>query len=144
MTGRLSVASDAAGLPSGPNQRSAMLWSRKATAKVATSITAGDWSRSGRKMSRSIAAESDEHDGEAEDDPRPHRPVPLGRERERERAGHDQLAVGEVDEPEDAEDEADADGHERVDGAEADRVDLHLQVDEVAARSRRRGRRHER
>ena len=34
-----------------------MFWSRKATANVATSITAGDWVRSGRKTSRSIAAE---------------------------------------------------------------------------------------
>ena len=63
-----------------------MLCSRKATANVATSITAGDCSRSGRKTSRSIASESAEHDGEAEDDPRPDRPVPLGREREREGA----------------------------------------------------------
>ena len=58
VTGRLSVTSDAAGFPSGPNHRSAMLWSRKATAKVATSITAGDWSRSGRKTSHSSATES--------------------------------------------------------------------------------------
>ena len=48
---------------------------------------------------------------------------------ERVGAGHDELAVGEVDEPQDAEDEADADRHERVRRAEADRVDDHLGVD---------------
>ena len=35
-----------------------MLWSRNATANVATSITAGDCVRSGRKTTRSIASES--------------------------------------------------------------------------------------
>ena len=54
---------------------------------------------------------------------------PGGGVRERVRAGHDQLAVGEVDEPQDAEDEADADGHQRVGRAEADGVDDHLGVD---------------
>ena len=57
-TGRLSSASDAAVFPSGPNQRSAMLWSRNATANVAISITAGDCERSGRKTTRSIASDS--------------------------------------------------------------------------------------
>ena len=37
---------------------SATLWSRNATAKVVTSITAGDCVRSGRKTARSIASES--------------------------------------------------------------------------------------
>ena len=37
---------------------SATLWSRNATAKVVTSITAGDCVRSGRKMARSMANES--------------------------------------------------------------------------------------
>ncbi len=58
VTGRFSCATEAAILPSGPSQRSATLWSRKATAKVATSITAGDCVRSGRKTSRSISPES--------------------------------------------------------------------------------------
>ena len=40
-----------------------------------------------------------------------------------------ELAVGEVDEPQHAEDEADADGHERVGRAQADRVDDDLRVD---------------
>ncbi len=35
-----------------------MLWSRNATANVATSITAGDCVRSGRNTSRSIASDS--------------------------------------------------------------------------------------
>ena len=60
----------------------------------------------------------DEHGGEAEDDAGPHRPAPLRRERQRERARHDELAVGEVDEAQDAEDEPDADRHQRVDRAE--------------------------
>ena len=42
VTGRLSEASDDAILPSGPNQSSATLCSRNATANVATSITAGE------------------------------------------------------------------------------------------------------
>src|SRR5581483_7646339 len=58
----------------------------------------------------------------AEEDPGPHRPVPLRRERKRERAGHDQLAVREVDQAEDAEDEPDADRHQGVDAAERDRI----------------------
>ena len=41
--------------------------------------------------------------------------VPLRREGERVRTRHDQLAVREVDEAEDAEDETDADRHQRVD-----------------------------
>ena len=40
--GWLSVESDEAIFPSDPNQRSAMLWNRNATANVATSITAGE------------------------------------------------------------------------------------------------------
>ena len=62
----------------------------------------------------------------------PDRPVAVGGERERERAGHHELAVREVDEPQDAEDEADADRHQRVDRADADRVDLHLRLDRGA------------
>ena len=54
---------------------------------------------------------------------------PARRERERVGAGHDQLPVGEVDEPQDAEDEPDPDRHQRVDGAEPDRVDERLGVD---------------
>ena len=74
-----------------------------------------------------------------------HRPV--GGVRERVGAGHDELAVGEVDEPQDAEDEADAHGHQRVGRAQADRVDDHLGVDRRErecrrARSREVGRHH--
>ena len=59
VTGRLSVASDAAGFAERRRTTGARsLWSRKATAKVATSITAGDCVRSGRKTSRSSASES--------------------------------------------------------------------------------------
>ena len=128
-TGWFSLASEAAGLPNDPNQSSAMLWSRKAIAKVATSITAGDCVRSGRKTSRSIASDSTSTTAKQSSDARPDRPVPLRRDREREGARHDQLAVGEVDEPQDTEDEADADGHQRVDRAEPDRVGEHLPVD---------------
>ena len=56
--GWLRYASDAAILPSDPNQSSAIDWSRNATAKVATSITAGDCPRSGRNTRWSIATES--------------------------------------------------------------------------------------
>ncbi len=57
-TGRLSGASADAILPSGPNHSNATLCSRYATANVATSITAGDCVRSGRKTSLSITTES--------------------------------------------------------------------------------------
>ena len=50
---------------------------------------------------------------------------------QRVRAGHHQLAVGEVDEPQHAEDEADPDGHQRVDRAQPDRVGQGLEVREV-------------
>ena len=43
----------------------------------------------------------------------PGREVAVVREQERVGAGGDELSVGEVDEPHDAEDEADADGHQR-------------------------------
>ena len=56
--GRFRYASDVAIFPSGPNQSSATLCIRNATANVATSITAGEWPRSGRKTSRSISSES--------------------------------------------------------------------------------------
>ena len=55
---RFSDASDVAILPSEPNQSSAMLSSRNATANVAISITSGDCVRSGRKTSHSIASDS--------------------------------------------------------------------------------------
>ena len=58
--GRLSFASDAAGSPrvsSRWSMSSATAWSRKATAKVATSMVAADCVRSGRKTTRSIASE---------------------------------------------------------------------------------------
>ena len=106
-----------------------MLWSRNATANVATSITAGECPRSGRKTSRSISDREREHDREAEDDPGPHRPAPLRGERERERARHHELAVGEVDEAQHAEDEPDPDRHQRVDRAERERVGERLPVD---------------
>ena len=57
-TGRFSCTSEVAVFPSGPNQRSAIDWSRNATAKVAMSITAADCVRSGRNTTRSIASES--------------------------------------------------------------------------------------
>ena len=131
-TGRLSWTSDVAVLPSGPNQSSAIDWSRNATANVAMSMTAARL-RPQRPEDDALHRQGErEHDGEAEGDPHADRPVAVGRERERERARHDQLPVGEVDEPHDAEDEPDADRHEREDRAEADRVDLHLQVERVA------------
>ena len=107
-----------------------MLWSRNATANVATSITAGDCVRSGRKTSRSIATESASTTREAEEDPEPSAGQShCDAKRERVRAGHDQLAVGEVDEAQHAEDEADADRHQRVDRAERERVGERLPVD---------------
>ncbi len=63
-----------------------------------------------------------EHDGKAQGDAGPHRPTPLRRERERECARHHELAVREVDEAENAEDETDADGHQCVDRAEEETV----------------------
>ena len=104
---------------------SAMFWRMNATANVATSITAGECPRSGRKTSLSISSESSQHDAEAEEDRLPVRQPPLCAEGEREGAGHHQLPVGEVDEAEHAEDEADPHRHERVDAAERERVREH-------------------
>ena len=50
-------------------------------------------------------------------------------EGERVRARHHELAVGEVDEPQDAEDEADPDGHQRVDRAEPERIGERREVE---------------
>ena len=61
VTAWLSEATDAAGSPivsSRTSISSATFCSRKATAKVVTSITAGDCVRSGRNTRRSIAVES--------------------------------------------------------------------------------------
>ena len=115
-----------------------MLWSRNATANVATSMTAGDCAAQRPEDDPLHRERERDHDGEAEDDPRPQRPVPLRGERQRVGPGHDQLAVGEVDEPEHAEDEADPDGHQRVDRAEAGGVDEHLPVDPEDAAERGR------
>ena len=125
-----SDATETAGSPIVPSRMSrisATAWSRNATAKVVTSITAGDCVRSGRKTTPSIANESAITTAkQASDTPGD---GPAGRERERVGAGHDQLPVGEVDEPEHPEDEADPDRHQRVDGAEADGVDERLGID---------------
>ena len=115
-------ASEVAILPSGPNQSSAMLCSRKATANVATSITAGECPRSGRKTSQSIATESASTTAKQRTIPAHDRPAPLRGERECERPGHHELPVGEVDEPEHAEDEADPDRHQRVHRSEEQAV----------------------
>ena len=56
--GALRIASDPALFPNGPNASSAMFCRRKATANVATSITAGEWVRRGRKTSQSIRMDS--------------------------------------------------------------------------------------
>ena len=56
--GWFSADSEAAILPSGPNHSSAMLCIRNATANVATSMTAGEWPRSGRNTTQSIATAS--------------------------------------------------------------------------------------
>ena len=126
----LSEATETAGSPIVPSRTSrisATAWSRKAIANVVTSITAGDCVRSGRKTTSLHRERERDDDREAgEDAPGD---GPARRERERVGAGHDQLAVGEVDEPQHAEDEADPDRHQRVDGAEADGVDERLGVD---------------
>ena len=83
-------------------------------------MTAGDCVRSGRKTARSIASESTSTTATQSAIPTADRPAALGREREREPARHDQLPVGEVDQAQDAEDEADADGHEREDRPQPD------------------------
>jgi hypothetical protein len=68
-----------------------------------------------------------DHHSEAREDRRPLGPVVLASDRKRVCPRHDQLAVGEVDEAENAEDEADPDRHERVHGSERNRVDRGLQ-----------------
>ncbi len=62
-----------------------------------------------------------------------HHDVGLARQAvERESADHDQLAMGEIDQPHDAEDQPDAERGQRVDGAQADGVDGVLQDDHGA------------
>ena len=107
---------------------SAIAWSTNAIAKVVTSITAGDAPRSGRKTARSIASERTTTTTKQAAMLQTTRPA--RREGERVGAGHDQLAVREVDEAQHAEDEADPDRHQRVDRAEPDRVDDRLGVDD--------------
>ena len=104
-----------------------MLCSRNATAKVATSIDRGRLRPQRPEDDASIA--SDRAITTAKQSTIPAQTGQSHSEAKRERvgAGHDQLAVGEVDEPQDAEDEADPDRHQRVDRAQADRVDEHLQ-----------------
>ena len=61
VTGSFRPASDVAGspiVPSRTSKKSATAWSMNASANVVTSMTAGDWSRSGKKTARSIASES--------------------------------------------------------------------------------------
>ena len=84
--------------------------------------------RSGRKTTLSISSDSASTTAKQSTIPIHDRPAALGRERERVRAGHDQLPVREVDEPEDAEDETDADRHQRIDPAQPDSVGERLPV----------------
>ena len=106
-----------------------MLCSRNATANVATSITAGDWPRSGRKTSRSIASESASTTAKQSRIPpstgQPHSDASASAYA----PAMISCAVGEVDEPQDAEDEPDPDRHQRVDRAERRRVGERLPVD---------------
>ena len=108
-------------------------------AKVVTSIVAGDCVRSGRKTTSSIASEKPTTTAKQAT-----MLAAIGQslgQGERERAGHDQLAVGEVDEPHHAEDETDSDGDERVRSSRADGVDERLDErveDEAVTRGTRR------
>ena len=67
-TGRLRKVSDVAILPKAPNFSWAMLWSRNATANVATSITAGRLAAERPKHEPVEQRREGEHDREAEDD----------------------------------------------------------------------------
>ena len=102
-----------------------------ATANVATSIVAADCVRSGGRPHAPSRATA-RHDEEAERDAAPDGPVAVGGEGQSEAPAAAELPVGEVDEAQHAEDEADADRHQRVDRADADRVHLHLGVDSRA------------
>ena len=73
VTAWFSDASETAGSPIVPSRMStssATLWSRNATAKVVTSITAGDCVRSGRKTAPLHRERERDHDGEAGRDAR--------------------------------------------------------------------------
>ena len=86
--------------------------SRRASRRATGSAAAGRRARSMTSSARSTTAKQSTmpaHAGQSHSDD----------ERERERAGHHELPVREVDEPEHAEDEADPDRHQRVDGPEA-------------------------
>ena len=139
--GRFSETSDVAGLPSGPNQRSATLWSRNATANVATSITAGDW----------VAQRPEDeplHEHCQRDTTAKQRTMPAHAGQSHSDASASANAPAMISWPyakltslQHAEDEADADGHQRVDGAQPDRVDDGLRVERADERRVTTGRR---
>ena len=112
---------------------SAIAWSMKAIAKVATSITAGDAPPQGPEDDPVHDEREGDDDDEAGDDAPDDAPV--RRERERVGAGHDELAVREVDEAEDAEDEPDPDRHQCIDGPETDSIGQGLRVDDGEERA---------
>src|SRR5262249_27645157 len=68
-----------------------------------------------------------DHDSEAGEDGGPLGPAVLAADRERVGARHDQLPVGEVDEAQHAEDQADPNCHQRVDRPERKRVERGLE-----------------
>jgi len=79
-------------------------------------------------MERAVHHERERHDHDEAGDDAPD-DGPVRSEGERVGARHDQLPVGEVDEAEHPEHEADPDRHQCVDGAEADCVGKRLGID---------------
>ena len=112
-------------LPADPKASRYTFWSRKLIAKLVTRSVAGEApaQRPERDPLHHERA-GDDYCEAREDRDDPGLPAQV---RERVRAGGDQLTVGEVDEPENAEDEADPHRDDRVDGTEPDPVDQGLQ-----------------
>ncbi len=112
-------------------------WRRNAIANVVTSITAGDCVAQ-RPEDEPVhrAARGATTTAKHMTMLRPGRPVGLDVNASVYAPAMIELPVGEVDEPQDAEDEPDADRHQRVDRAEPDRVDERLGVERRDERRR--------
>ena len=94
---------------------------KKLTAKEAMSSVSGSAPRSGRNATRSMTSASSDGDGERAQ--HGDRQRPAGEQQQRIADRGDELAMGEVDEAHDAEDEADAERGQRVEPADGDGVD---------------------
>ena len=104
-----------------PTKRISVFSRKKLTANEEMSSVAGSALRSGRKATRSVTSASTTATSKP---PTIMTGTRLAEEREQRIAGdRDQLAMGEIDQPHDPEDQPDAERGQRVEAADADGVD---------------------